>query len=88
MITQSAPTTPVRRPALLRIKEVARILSVSPRTVWRWISLGKLPRPVSFSKVCKRWVESQLDEAILKMAQVQRDGLDDHIGRPTQARGE
>jgi excisionase family DNA binding protein len=38
------PTGPSpAQPRLLRVPEVASILQVSPRTVWRWIAEGQLP---------------------------------------------
>lgn len=33
-------------PLLIDVQEVARLLTVSPRTVWRWLSQGELPAPV------------------------------------------
>jgi len=32
---------------LLSAKALAKLLSLSPRTVWRLLSAGKLPKPVS-----------------------------------------
>jgi len=35
------------RAAAISAKELAKMLSLSPRTVWRLLSAGKLPKPVS-----------------------------------------
>lgn len=41
--------------------QVAKRYGVSRPTVWRWTSLGKLPKPVHFSRGCTRWQVSQLE---------------------------
>jgi excisionase family DNA binding protein len=40
---------------LLTVHEVARCLSVSERTVWRWTALGVLPAPVHPRPRNTRW---------------------------------
>jgi predicted DNA-binding transcriptional regulator AlpA len=40
---------------LLTIRDVARHFSVSERTIWRWVTAGKLPAPLRFSTTCLRW---------------------------------
>jgi len=40
-------TTTLRDAAAISAKELAKMLSLSPRTVWRLLSAGKLPKPVS-----------------------------------------
>jgi predicted DNA-binding transcriptional regulator AlpA len=40
---------------LIDVKEVARRLDLSERTVWRLNSAGKLPKPVSIGGKSKRW---------------------------------
>jgi prophage regulatory protein len=51
---------------MLTVNDVARRLKVGVRTVWRWLALGRLPRPLRFSAVCVRWravdVERFLEE--------------------------
>jgi predicted DNA-binding transcriptional regulator AlpA len=42
-------------PDLLTVRDVARRLSVSERTVWRWTALGLLPRPVHPHARSTRW---------------------------------
>jgi excisionase family DNA binding protein len=40
---------------LLTVQDVARRLSVSVRTVWRWLAGGHLPAPVRLRPYCTRW---------------------------------
>ena len=39
----------------LTAREVARLLRVSVRTVWRWVRQGRLPLPVRFTRNSPRW---------------------------------
>ena len=43
---------------LLTVEEVADLLKVSKRTVWRWVAQGRVPAPVRYSKTCVRWKAS------------------------------
>jgi predicted DNA-binding transcriptional regulator AlpA len=60
-------TRPTERPKLISAKEVALRLSVTPRTVWRWVSLGKLPRPLRLSPGCARWWETDVDRFLQEL---------------------
>jgi len=40
-------TTTLRRAIAISAKELAAMLSLSPRTIWRLVSSGKLPKMVS-----------------------------------------
>jgi predicted DNA-binding transcriptional regulator AlpA len=40
---------------LLTVRDVARCLSISERTVWRWTALGVLPTPVHPRPRSTRW---------------------------------
>ena len=40
---------------LISVKDVARILGVGVRTVWRMASSGDLPQPVTVGGRLKRW---------------------------------
>ena len=44
---------------LLSVKELAKILSLSVRTVWRLRSAGKLPKPLTIGSSV-RWIESEI----------------------------
>jgi prophage regulatory protein len=41
-------------------RDVAELLCVSPRTVWRWSATGQLPPPVRVGARCTRWRVSDL----------------------------
>jgi predicted DNA-binding transcriptional regulator AlpA len=41
-------------------RDVAELLCVSPRTVWRWSATGRLPAPVRVGARCTRWRVSDL----------------------------
>lgn len=54
-------------PSMIDVKEVATILSVSTRTVWRLVSSDQLPRPIRFGRNVRwrladieRWIESEV----------------------------
>jgi len=40
---------------LLTVRDVAHLLNVSPRTVWRLVSTGDLPRPIRLGPRTCRW---------------------------------
>lgn len=40
---------------LLTVHEVAGMLSVGERTVWRWAASGVIPRPVKQGRKLARW---------------------------------
>jgi excisionase family DNA binding protein len=48
-------------PTLLTLKEVARYLQVSPRTVERMVVAGEFPPPMSISPGRSRWRQSNVD---------------------------
>jgi excisionase family DNA binding protein len=41
-------------------RDVAELLCVSTRTVWRWAAAGRLPAPVRVGGRCTRWRVSDL----------------------------
>ncbi len=45
---------------LLTVKDVAELLAVAPRTVFRWSRQRKLPRPVKLSPRAVRWRASAI----------------------------
>lgn len=45
---------------LASCKTLAKMLSISPRTAWRLLSAGKLPKPVSIGG-SKRWKMSDIE---------------------------
>jgi len=57
----SSPKTST--PRMIDVTEVATILSVSTRTVWRLVSSGELPQPIRFGRNV-RWRASDIEEWI------------------------
>jgi len=48
---------------LLDVKDVAKLLRVSVRTVWTWRDMGRLPAPVKIGR-CVRWRRQDVEEWI------------------------
>jgi excisionase family DNA binding protein len=46
---------------LLTTKQVARLLQVSVRTVWRYLRGGRLPRPRYVGPRSPRWLRAEID---------------------------
>lgn len=46
-------------PELLTVEELAKILKVSPRTVWRMESAGNVPKPIRIGKTV-RWLAADV----------------------------
>ena len=42
-------------PELIDAAELARMLSVSKPSIWRWLSEKKIPEPIRLSSQCLRW---------------------------------
>jgi predicted DNA-binding transcriptional regulator AlpA len=54
-------STRAMMPDLLTVRDVARRLSISERTVWRWTALGILPAPVHLHARSTRWRAADLE---------------------------
>ena len=52
-------------PLLIAAGEVARLLNVSKRTLWRLLSAGKVPAPVRLGSAV-RWRRDELEQWILQ----------------------
>lgn len=52
---------------LLTVKDVAELLSVAPRTVFRWSRQRKLPRPVKLSPRAVCWRASAIQAFLDKL---------------------
>lgn len=63
---------------MLKIREVAAILSISTRGVWRLVASGELPKPARFGRSA-RWRLSDILAYIEARIQANRNG---HIRRP------
>lgn len=53
---------------MIDVREVATILSISTRSVWRLVSRGELPQPIRFGRNVRwrcadieAWIASQID---------------------------
>ncbi len=49
--------------ALMNVKGVAEILSISPRSIWRLVSAGKMPPPLKIGASC-RWRKNDISQWI------------------------
>ena len=56
----SVSTSSVGVSRLLSVDDVAEVLRISKRTVWRLLSLGELPSPVSIGR-SRRWLAADVD---------------------------
>lgn len=56
---------------LLRVQEVAHLLTISVREVWRRADSGDLPKPLRLGGKVRRWLREEI-EAIIERAKRQR----------------
>ena len=76
--TASTGDTPER---LLTVSEVARLLAISVRTVWRLRDTGELPQPVRVSRNLLRWRLSEIDAYMRRGSTARsRQGSEDEQG--------
>jgi predicted DNA-binding transcriptional regulator AlpA len=66
LLATDATSTP-KMDALLPLSEVAAILSVAPRTVWRLASKGAIAPPIHVAG-CARWFPRDLNEYLQRLA--------------------
>ncbi len=59
-------------PELMTVREVARCLAISVRSVWRWTAKGILPAPVRHSRRSTRWRRRDIGD-YLDTLQARRD---------------
>lgn len=55
-------------PDLLTVREVARRLSISERTVWRWTAMGLLPPPVHPHARSTRWRSADIERYLRELS--------------------
>jgi predicted DNA-binding transcriptional regulator AlpA len=65
-------TTGLAGEQLLTAQEVADLLKVSRRTVWRWLAQGRLPPPIRCSQRCPRWKASVLRAYLEELSNIAR----------------
>lgn len=46
--------------SMVRRKELAKRLSISPATLWRWVRSGHFPRPIRLGENSVGWREAQV----------------------------
>lgn len=46
----------------IRVKRVGELFGIKPSTVWKWVKLGKLPKPTKLSSRCTVWRLSECQE--------------------------
>lgn len=54
---------------LLDVRQVAAMLRVSTRTVWRMAATGVLPPPIRLSPRLVRWRSDDIDRVLTELAQ-------------------
>ena len=60
--------TAMASPDLLTVRDVARRLSISERTVWRWTALGLLPAPVHPHTRSTRWRAADIERYLQELS--------------------
>ena len=46
---------------LLTVREIADQFKIAVRTVYRWVELGRLPKPIRIGTRTIRWRKSEID---------------------------
>lgn len=60
-------------PRMINVREVAAILSISTRSVWRLVAAGELPQPIRFGRNV-RWRLEDVEAWIEARASGERNG--------------
>ncbi|RME06876.1 MAG: AlpA family phage regulatory protein [Bacteroidetes bacterium] len=55
---------------MLRPAQLAELLGVSRSTIWRWVSEGRLPKPLKLSRRVTVWRQDDVLRAVQEMARV------------------
>ena len=58
---------------LLTVKDVADLLAISTREVWRKADAGDLPKPLRLGRKLRRWLPEEI-EAVIERARRRREG--------------
>ena len=62
--------TPPALSALLNVTEVANLLGISPRHVWRMADAGTFPRPLKVGMKLRRWPRSAIESWLAEQTAV------------------
>lgn len=57
----------LRGVVLLKVKEVAELMGISTRQVWRLSAAGDLPAPIVLGRRTKRWRAAELEYHLSKL---------------------
>lgn len=68
---------------LLKPREVARLESIDPATLWRWVKSGKHPAPIRIG-ASPRFVRADIDRHIAALV-AERDKTASHPATPQHA---
>jgi prophage regulatory protein len=47
-------------------RDLAARYGISRRTVWRWVTEGKLPQPEKLTDRCSRWIRTEIEQLELE----------------------
>lgn len=53
---------------LLTADQLAKIMNVKKRTIWRWLAEGRIPKPIYLTRQTPRWRESEVKDFIAAKA--------------------
>ncbi len=56
------------KPELLTSAQVAARLSMSVRTLWRLVALGKFPQPIHYNRKLVRWKAEDIEQYMRDLA--------------------
>lgn len=65
-------TTAQTRPVWIRTEEVSQMLTVSPRTLKRYVAAGAFPPPIKLTSRTSVWFEHEVVEWMTSQAQLSR----------------
>jgi len=74
-VPRAAPALPPEQ-LLLCVKEVAVLLGVSARSVWRLVAAGDLPQPIRLGKRLVRWRRVHLEALVANWRADERGGAE------------
>ncbi len=60
MLDEINPQSAVEATQFMKVDELARLLNVSSRTVWRKLSAGEIIKPIRLGKII-RWSRREVD---------------------------
>lgn len=55
-------------PPLMTVGQVATVFGVTTRTIWAWVSEGRLPKPVGHGAQYRRWHGEDIRRCVSELA--------------------